>query len=259
MELGLRGKIALVTGGSKGIGLACAQALLREGAVVAICSRSQRNIDAALAELPGAVGFAADLTSEDAAAAMVAEVETALGTIDILVNSAGAARRTPPGELTPTAWKDAMDAKYFSYINVIDPVIKTMAAARNRGVVINVIGNGGKVAATTHIAGGAANAALMLATAGLGKAYAPEGIRVVGLNPGLTETGRVAEGMEASARLAGVSVAQARDEAVAGIPLGRMATPEDIANAVLFLASGRASYVTAVTITMDGAATAVVV
>ena len=84
----------------------------------------------------------------------------------MLVNSAGAARRTPAEELTPAAYKAAMDAKFFSYINVIDPVVKRMAA-RGTGVVVNVIGNGGKVPSTVHIAGGAANAALMLATAGL--------------------------------------------------------------------------------------------
>ena len=91
--------------------------------------------------------------------------------IDVLVNSAGAAKRTPPDELTPAAWRAAFDAKFFSYINVIDPMVKRMAA-RGGGVIVSVIGGGGKVASSTHLAGGAANAALMLATAGLGAAYA---------------------------------------------------------------------------------------
>ena len=110
-----------------------------------------------------------------------------------------------------------------------------------------------------HLAGGAANAALMLATAGLATAYAKQGVRVVGLNPGLTETGRVAEGLASDARLAGISIDEARARGIARIPLGRMATPEEIANTVLFLASPRASYVTGVNITMDGATTACVV
>lgn len=257
MDLGLRGRIVLITGGSKGIGLACAQAFIAEGARVAICSRDPENIDTALARLPGALGFAADLTDADDAAAMVAKVEETLGPIDILVNSAGAARRVPPEELTPAAWHTAMAAKYFSYIHVIDPVIKRMAA-RGAGVIVNVIGNGGKVASPVHIAGGAANAALMLATAGLGAAYAPRGVRVVGVNPGLTETGRVAEGMVSTAKLAGVSVEEARAESLRRIPMGRMARPEEIASAVLFLASTQASYVTAVTITLDGAANPVI-
>ena len=259
MDLGLSGKTALVTGGSKGIGLACAVLLRQEGARVAICSRSQANLDAARATLGGdAVCIAADLTDPDAALRAVDEAQAALGPIDILVNSAGAAKRTVPAELNPAAWRAAMDAKYFSYIHVIDPLIKRMAA-RRAGVVVNVIGNGGKVASPTHIAGGAANAALMLATAGLGAAYAPQGVRVVGLNPGLTATGRVRSGLEAEAALAGGSVAAAEAAAVARIPLGRMAEPEDIARAVCFLASEMAGYITGVTISMDGASVPVVV
>jgi NAD(P)-dependent dehydrogenase (short-subunit alcohol dehydrogenase family) len=166
MDLGLRGKSVVVTGGSKGIGLACARMFVSEGARVGISSRSSANIERACAELGGVFGFAADLTSADKAAAMVEAMESRLGPTDILVNCAGAARRTPPDELTPAAWKAAMDAKFFTYIHVIGPVVKRMAA-RGAGVIANVIGNGGKVAALIHLAGGAANAALMLATAGL--------------------------------------------------------------------------------------------
>jgi NAD(P)-dependent dehydrogenase (short-subunit alcohol dehydrogenase family) len=258
MDLGLREKVVLVTGGSKGIGLACARAFLAEGARIGITSRSQANIDRARAALKEAFGVAADLTDADAALRMVETVEREIGPVDVLVNSAGAARRTPPEELTPTAWKAAMEAKYFSYINVIDPLVKRMAQ-RGSGVVVNVIGSGGKVASPTHIAGGAANAALMLATAGLGKAYADRGVRVVGVNPTLTNTERVAEGMKAEARLQGISEAEARQKAIKQIPLGRMAEPEEIANAVVFLASSKASYITATTITMDGAQVPVVV
>ena len=150
-----------------------------------------------------------------------------------------------------------MDAKYFSYIHVIDPVIKLMAA-RSRGVIVNIIGNGGKIASATHIAGGAANAALMLATAGLGHAYAARGVRVVGLNPGLTETGRVTEGFASIARLEQISIEQARAEAIRSIPMGRMASPEDLANATLFLASEKARYITGVTVSMDGAQSPIV-
>jgi len=225
---------------------------------VAIASRMQANLDRARTALGEVLAVAADLTDTGAAAQMVAQVERELGAIDILVNSAGAARRTPPEELTPAHWRAAMDAKYFSYVNVIDPVVKRMAK-RGSGVIVNVIGNGGKVAAPTHIPGGAANAALMLATAGLANAYAAQGIRVVGVNPGLTETERVAEGLQADSKLAGISAEEARARAIARIPLGRIATPEEIANAVVFLASGKASYITGVTVSMDGAVAPLVV
>jgi len=251
MDLNLGSEVAFVTGGSKGIGFACAAALAKEGAKVAIASRSQVNVDRALAKLPDAFGIAADMSDPEAAANAIDAVERQFGPIGILVNSAGAARRATPDELTPSLWRAAMDAKFFSYINAIDPLIKRMAK-RGRGVIVNIIGAGGKVASPTHLAGGAANAALMLATAGLGSAYAGRGVRVVGLNPGLTETDRVAEGLESSARLAGIDTAEARRRAIAGIPIGRIATPDDIANAVLFLASDKASYITGVTIGMDG-------
>jgi NAD(P)-dependent dehydrogenase (short-subunit alcohol dehydrogenase family) len=176
------------------------------------------------------------------------------GSIDVLVNSAGAAKRTPVAELNPASWRAAMDAKFFSTINVLDPVIK-LTAANGQGVIVNIIGSGGKVASPTHLAGGSANAALMLATAGLGNAYAATGIRVMGINPGLTETGRVTSGMEAEARFGGMSVEEALEKAVQKIPIGRLAKPEEVADLVLFLASNKARYLTGTTITMDGAQT----
>ncbi|MFH6786834.1 MULTISPECIES: SDR family NAD(P)-dependent oxidoreductase [Methylobacterium] len=259
MKLGLDGKVVLVTGGSKGIGLACARAFLDEGATVGIVSRAQGNLDRARAELgQGVAGYAADLVDPAQALAALDALEARLGPVDVLVNSAGAARRVPPDELTPERWRAAFDAKLFSYVNMFDPVVKRMAA-RGTGVIVNVIGSGGKVAAPTHIAGGAANAALMLATAGLAQAYAGRGVRVVGVSPGLTRTDRVAEGMQAEAAVQGIDAAQAQARAEAGIPLGRMAEPAEIAAAVVFLASAQASYVTGVTLTMDGAKVPVVI
>lgn len=251
-------KVVLITGGSKGIGLACARQFVEQGARVVISSRSQANIDQALSELPGAQGFAADLSDDTAAANLVRQVEEQVGPIDVLISSAGAAKRSPPEDLTPAFWRAAMDAKFFSTINVVDPVIKLMAR-RGRGVIVNVIGAGGKVASPIHLAGGSANAALMLATAGLGNAYAASGVRIIGVNPGLTETGRVGEGMAADARHAGISPEAAKERAVSKIPLGRMAQPEEVAHLVLFLASDKASYITGTTVTMDGAQHPVVV
>jgi len=251
MEFGLEGNVVLVTGGSKGIGLACASAFAAEGARIAICSRSRDNVERACAELKDAFGVAADLTDADAAGKMIDTVEERLGPIDVLVNSAGAAKRTPPDDLTPAVWREAFDAKFFSYINVIDPMVKRMAK-RGGGVIVSVIGAGGRVASATHLAGGAANAALMLATARLGATYARKGVRVVGVSPGLTETGRVAEGLAAEARLANIAVDEARRRSVERIPIGRMALPREIADAVLFLASAKASYITSVTLSMEG-------
>ena len=114
MDLGLKGKIVLVTGGSKGIGLAAARAFLAEGARVAIASRSEDNLRKARAALGDVQTFAADLTQPQAAASMISAVEEKLGAIDVLVNSAGAAKRVGAEELSPQAWRASMDAKYFS-------------------------------------------------------------------------------------------------------------------------------------------------
>jgi NAD(P)-dependent dehydrogenase (short-subunit alcohol dehydrogenase family) len=258
MDLGLKDKRILITGGSKGIGLACAKAFLAEGARVALVSRSKENLDAARKALKDCYTIAADLTDAAAAAAMVERVEKEFGTLDVLVNSAGAAKRTDADDLTPTAWRAGMDAKYFSYIHVVDPVIKRMGK-RGQGAVINVIGSGGKVASPTHLAGGAANAALLLATAGLAYAYASKGVRVVGVSPGVTKTERVAEGLKAEAKRANVSEEQAYKQMISRLPMGRPAEPEEIADIVVFAASERGRYLTGANISTDGAASHVVV
>ena len=176
----------------------------------------------------------------------------------MLVNSAGAAKRIPADELTAAAWHDAMQAKFFTYIHVINPLIKRMGE-RGHGAVVNVIGSGGKVAAVTHLAGGAANAALMLASAGLAAAYACKGVRVNAVNPGSTFTERLQEGMQAEARQQDITVEDAIARATQSLPLKRFANPEEIADAVVYLASARASYVTGALLAMDGALTPMVV
>jgi NAD(P)-dependent dehydrogenase (short-subunit alcohol dehydrogenase family) len=262
MNLELGGKHILITGGSRGIGLACARAFGAEGARVSIVSKRRESVDAALADLKQrgttCAGFDADLTDPAAATRMVDAAEQALGPVDVLVNSAGAARRTPFAELTATDWHAAMDNKFFTYVHVITPVLARMGQRRS-GTVVNVIGQGGKVATTTHLAGGAANAALMLVTAGLAAAWAPNGVRVNAVNPGLTLTDRLAEGLRADARQQGITEDEARARAEKRLPMGRIATPEEIADAVLWLASARASYVNGAILAMDGAVTPIVV
>jgi NAD(P)-dependent dehydrogenase (short-subunit alcohol dehydrogenase family) len=262
MELHLQGKHVLITGGSRGIGLACARDFLREGCRVSLVGRSREHMDHALAslhELQGQVaGYCADLTDAAAALQAVDAAEAGLGAIDVLVNSAGAARRTPFDELQPQAWHDAMQAKFFTYVHVMDPVVRRMGA-RGAGSIVNVIGMGGKVPTPTHLAGGAANAALMLASAGLAAAWGPKGVRVNAVNPALTLTDRMAEGIAADARLRKVSEEEVVKMAQAKVPLGRLALPEDIAAAVLFLASPRASYISGAVLSMDGAASPMVV
>lgn len=259
MDLQLHGKHVLITGGSRGIGLACAREFLREGCRVSIVGRDAQRMEQARATLGSAVaGFCADLRDAQDALRAVDAAEQAHGPIDILVNSAGAARRTPYAELDPQAWRDAMDSKFFTTINVLDPVVRRMGA-RGAGSVVNVVGMGGKLATPTHLAGGSANAALMLASAGLATAWDPHGVRVNAVNPTLTLTDRLAEGLAADARLRGSSVEEVRRAAEAKMPLGRLAQPEEVAAAVLFLASPKASYISGAILSLDGAATPMVV
>lgn len=262
MELGLTDKVVLVTGGSKGIGLACACGFAAEGARVAIASRDTANLERAAATLRArgaeVLCVVVDLEQAAQAAGMVREVEDRLGPVDVLVNSAGAARRTPPDELTAAHWHAAMDAKYFTYVHAMDAVLSGMAQ-RGSGVIVNVVGMGGKLASPVHLPGGAANAALMLASAGLANAFAAKGVRVNVVNPGATATDRMQEGLAAEARMSGKDVDTLLQQRMQAMPLGRIARPEDVADMVVFLASARASYVSAAVISLDGAATPTVV
>lgn len=264
MNLNLNGKHVMITGGSKGIGLACAAAFAEEGAHVSLVARDLATLKSAqahlLARFPKAevAVFSADLIDDKAAQDAVERAHARFGELDILVNSAGAAKRTPAAELTPLAWRAAFDAKFFTYINVMNPVVQQMAQ-RGQGVIVNVIGAGGKTASPIHLAGGSANAALMLATAGMAAAFGPQGVRVNAVNPGQTLTERLKEGLDAVCKQEGIDMDEAMRRATQKVPLGRLATPEEVAQTVVFLASEQASYVTGVNINMDGGATATVV
>jgi NAD(P)-dependent dehydrogenase (short-subunit alcohol dehydrogenase family) len=265
MDLGLKNKVVLITGGSKGIGLACARAFAAEGAKVAIVSRDPANLARAREQLAGE-GLHVHLTRADlheahSAADVVEEVTGAVGPIDVLINSAGAARRYDPETLDANAFRATMEAKYFPYIYPQQEVLRRMAErvkagksgeSAEPGTIVNIIGMGGKMASDIHIAGGAANAALMLATVGLAHYYARYGIRINAINPGQTLTERVEEVLKMEAEQQGVDSAEALARGQAKVPLGRFAKPEEIADVALFLASRRASYVTGAIVPMDG-------
>ncbi len=261
MDLGLKGRVALVTGGSKGIGYACARALAREGARVAIAARDPRGLDEAVAScrreqlelLPEAV----DLRDPDSIEAAVASIESALGPLDILVNSAGAARHSTPQSRDFGRWLAAMEDKYLPCVLSMDVIIPRMAA-RGGGAVVNIVGMGGKVAKTTHMPGGAANAALILASAGFAKAWGAKGVRVNVINPGAVETQRLAAQLQVKAEASGVSVEAMRALTTGEIPLGRLGQPDDVAAVAVFLVSTPAAYLTGAGISLDGGANCLV-
>lgn len=266
MDLHLQNKHVLITGGSKGIGLSCAKTFLDEGAKVSLVSRDHATLVAAkkllTEQCPNSdlrIGiYSADLKNAQSAANALDQAERDFGPVDVLVNSAGAAKRASVDDLTPAVWRDAMDAKFFTYINMMDPVIKRMGARRT-GVIVNVIGAGGKTPSVLHVSGGSANAALMLATAGLATAYAASGVRVNAVNPGPVLTERLKEGIAVAVKHENITEEQALKNTTRQIPMGRIPEPEEIADTVVYLASDRASYVTGTIITMDGAAHPMVV
>ena len=257
MDLALKDKAVLITGGSKGIGLACARAFLQEGARVMIVSRSNENLDKAAATLGKVEILTADLTQAEGAQRMAAEARKRLGAVDVLVNSAGAAKRYAPDDLDAAAWHAAMDAKYFTYIHAMDAVLPSMRE-RRQGNVVNIIGTGGKVATPIHLPGGAANSALMLATVGLASVYGKHGVRINAINPAATMTERLREALELEAQARGTSADRILEEGQARVPLGRYADPDDIAQVTLFLASSKAAYVTGAIVPMDGGANPII-
>jgi NAD(P)-dependent dehydrogenase (short-subunit alcohol dehydrogenase family) len=261
MKLGLEGKVVLITGGSKGIGLACARAFAEEGASVSIGSRSEENLEKARRDLGkqkfGVVTVQADFSVMKDSENAVRQTEKLLGPIDILINSAGAARRFQWEKLNAEAWQQGMNAKYFPYIYAMEAVRPGMIE-RKRGSIVNIVGMGGKAATTMHMPGGAANAALMLATVGWATALGKFGIRVNAINPGATLTERLQEALQLDAEKKGITPAEALKKSEENIPLGRSAKPEEVAAVTLFLASNQASYVTGAVIPMDGGRTAII-
>ncbi|MGO4329554.1 SDR family NAD(P)-dependent oxidoreductase [Cupriavidus sp. 2TAF22] len=255
MELNLKDKLVVVTGGSKGIGLACARAFAGEGARVVIVSRDAANVERALAGLAQegiqAHGYAANLSAYEDATRVVSEIEGAHGPVDVLINSAGAAKRYEPEALDGNALRAGMEDKYFPVANAQEAVLAHMRP-RGSGVIVNIIGSGGKMPTSTHISGGAANAALMLSTVGHAAHYAALGIRINAINPGYTLTGRVEQSLALEAKRLDISRDEAFARGSAEVPLGRYGRPEEVADAALFLASDRASYIVGAILSVNG-------
>lgn len=260
MELCLQERLVVVAGGSSGIGLACAQAFAGEGARVAIVSRSHARLEQAqrACEQAGLQvhAFAADLTGADQAQAVIDVIIARHGAINVLVNSAGAATRHPVGQLTPAHYLDAINAKFCPCINTQHAVLAHFLGQPQPSLraVVNIVGIGGKVAMPEHIAGGAANAALILTSQGLAQAYGREGIRINVINPGFTLTPRTQATLERMAQRSGESLEQVLAQQQALIPMGRFARAQEVADLALFLASPRASYLSGAVINMDGGA-----
>jgi NAD(P)-dependent dehydrogenase (short-subunit alcohol dehydrogenase family) len=249
MNLGLTDRRVLITGGSQGVGKAIARGFLAEGARVVIISRNQERLQKSLAELAalGRVeGKAVDLSQRGAPAA----VADMFKDVDILVNNAGA---IPTGDIfsvDETRWREAWDLKVFGYINLMRAVYPHMRGKPPK-VIVKVLGLGGEKPQWHYVCGNAANVALMGVTKSLGGRSIDDGIRVVGVNPGGVETERMIMIQRTRAQREFGDPERWRDY-FKDKPLNRAATPEEVANVVLFLASDRASWVSGAVVPVDG-------
>lgn len=251
MDLDLKGKSALVTGASKGIGRAIAIVLAKEGVNVAITARSETDLVivqdeiAELSDVKVSV-YPLDLSRRES----VDVLAEACGNFDILVNNAGAIPRGRIDEIDEARWREAFDLKVFGYINMTRAFYASMKA-RGSGVIINILGNGGERVDAGYICGATGNGGLMAFTRALGGDSHKDGIRVLGINPGPVATGRLIDLMrkEAAGRLGS---AERWEEFTKSFPFARAATPEEIAWMTAFLASDLSAYTSGTIVTIDG-------
>ena len=251
MDLKLSGRTALITGSSKGIGLAVAQWFAREGVNVCLVARSAELLDKEGAAIGRATGVTVRTLAADLAdAAARARVFDAFADVDILVNNAGAIPGGSLDDVDEAAWRAGWDLKVFGYIGLTRLFLKKMKE-RRRGVIINIIGLGGERLDATYIAGAMGNAGLMAFSRAIGGASTEFGVRVIGVNPGPVLTDRVEIlGRKRAARLYGDE--SRWKEGFARMPYGRPATTDEVAATVVFLASDLSSYTSGTIVTIDG-------
>ncbi|MBP0466639.1 SDR family NAD(P)-dependent oxidoreductase [Roseomonas sp. PWR1] len=251
MDMQLNGKRVLVTGGSKGIGLACAEAFAAEGCDIVLSARD----GAALAAAADTVRAKAQVRVETLAADLSREDErerlrAAFPDIDILVNNAGA---IPSGRLQdiPIArWKQAWDLKVIGYVHMCQLYLPAMEA-RKSGAIVNIIGMAGRAPRAGYICGGAGNAALIAFTSAIGAAAQASGVKVVGINPAVTKTDRMLTQARTNAKLK-FGDEERWAETLTGLPFGRPIEAAEIADLAVFLASPRGHYVNGTVVDVDG-------
>jgi NAD(P)-dependent dehydrogenase (short-subunit alcohol dehydrogenase family) len=251
VDLQLKGRTAFITGASKGIGLATARAFAAEGCNLRLTARSEDILDRTRNELGKEHGVDVQVHATDLSRSEnIAHLAERWSDADILVNNAGEIPSGPIESLSEEDWRRGYDLKPFGYIMLTRSIYAAMKA-RGSGVIINDIGNSGENWDANYIAGSTANAALMAFTKALGGQSLDFGVRVVGVNPGPVETERMIK-INKRRALDWYGDESRWQELREKYPGGRPATPEEVADLIVFLASPRAGYITGAIVTIDG-------
>ncbi len=256
MDLHLKGKRALVTGSSRGLGYATALALAKEGCKVAINSRDEARISASAQKIAGetgtqTIGLAGDLTDPDVPERIVGEAVRALGGLDILVTNAGGPPAGAFESFDEAAWQKAIDLSFMSHVRLIKAALPHLRQSPAASV-LTITSYSVKQPIQNLVLSNSIRAATVGLTKSLALELGKEGIRFNSILPGWTETERVTELMTFRAKQNKTKVQEEIDKQSESSPLGRMGTPEEFANAAVFLVSPAASYITGVMLTVDG-------
>lgn len=257
MNFGLEGRVALVTGGSKGIGKAVAKSLIAEGVNVSICARNHEILRQTAAELTAmgrskVLALPADMESPDDIRRLVQRTVDEFGRIDLFVNNAGPG--AVPGNflsLSDEAWQRAVNTRIFGYVRMVYEVVPVMIR-QGKGRIINVAGIAGKEPDDWTIMMGVVAGGIVNFTRGLARALTPQGVTVVGIAPGRTFTTDYPQTIQRLAAERGISGDEMQRFMVSRIPLGRFIQPEEIGNVVAFLASDLALAINGTTVMVDG-------
>jgi NAD(P)-dependent dehydrogenase (short-subunit alcohol dehydrogenase family) len=252
MDLGLHGKIALVTGGSKGIGLATAHSFAREGiGTLHLAARSEEGLSKAKEDITQKYGTSVVIHPMDLSVTQNAmDLASLAKEADILVNNAADSTPGPLDKLTDQDWRNSLDMKIFSYVTLTREMYKHMKQ-RGHGVIVNDIGNSGENWDANYIVGTTGNAAMMAFTRGVGGCSLDDGIRVVGVNPGPVATDRMVKMMKRRA-LDWYNDESRWEELFDKYPAKRAASAEEVADLIVWLSSERAAYITGTIVTIDG-------
>jgi NAD(P)-dependent dehydrogenase (short-subunit alcohol dehydrogenase family) len=251
MDLQLEGRRVLITGGSRGIGLAIALSFAREGALPLLVSRSAESLQAAADSILAQTGVQATLIAQDMGLpGAEAQLLAHAGDFDILVNNAGAIPGGSLADIDEARWRQSWELKLFGYINLVRAVLPVMAA-RGSGVIANIIGMAGAAPRSEYIAGSAANAALIAFTQGIGATSTRSGVRVFGINPSPTRSDRMESMLRAKAA-ANLGDENRWMELTKTLPFGRLAEPREMADMTAFCCSPLASYLSGTVIHVDG-------